>query len=168
MPGLRTATIILSDVELVAALHGLSMLGFTQLWHARWNNLNIKAFPPLYQSGVRYQREPIGSEVWQGPRESYASKKADCEDLAAGWRVPELWMSGETAAYPKVIRINAVLRHVVLVRADGTEEDPSVILGMSEKREPGSSAREREKVKPVMKTPSVKLPFGLPDPNSLV
>ena len=44
---------------------------------------------PLYQSGVRYAREPIGSEVWQTALETQQLGKGDCEDLVA-WRVAEL------------------------------------------------------------------------------
>lgn len=34
--------------------------------------------PPLYSSGVRYQREPKGVENWQLPAETYQRRFGDC------------------------------------------------------------------------------------------
>ena len=57
-----------------------------------------KRFPKLYQSGVRYEREP-----WAGEYEEFADcltvlhrQWGDCDDLAA-WRVAELQEAGEPA-----------------------------------------------------------------------
>lgn len=127
MPGLRAAVIIYTDAQLVAELCGLSLVGYVDLLQAARAG---RAYPELYRSGVRYQREPAGSEVWQSPKSSYASRRADCEDLAAGWRVPELWLLGETRARPFVRRVSAGLRHILVERADGSLEDPSLCLGM--------------------------------------
>jgi hypothetical protein len=91
---------------------------------------NGQPFPELYASGVRYEREPQKRERWQLPRETMSARVGDCEDLAAGWRVPELWEQGERAAAVFIKRINPRLRHIMVRRADGTLEDPSARLGM--------------------------------------
>ena len=160
---LRASIIIYSDLELVGYLHGLSVVGYIDMLEAAQSG---HPYLPLYRSGVRYQREPPGSEVWQTPRFTWASKEADCEDLSAGWRVPELWALGETAARPHVRRISPYLRHILVQRADGTIEDPSLILGMHKERHPrtwrAEAERARAAVLPPMQTPEEKLPWHLP------
>lgn len=84
--------------------------------------------PPLYASGVRYQRER-GTERWQTCEQVFSARVGDCEDLAA-WRVAELHQAGEVDAAPIVTRTGRKLWHVRVRRADGTIEDPSRILGM--------------------------------------
>jgi hypothetical protein len=157
---LRAASIIYSDEQLIAALLGLSLTGYVDLYQAARDGF---PYPPLYSSsGVRYKREPPGSEVWQIPQASFASLDADCEDLCAGWRVPLLWLYGETAAMPYVRRINPRLRHILVERADGTIEDPSLILGMHDRSDKSEGPAALRLVKPLMPTPSVLLPFRLP------
>lgn len=84
--------------------------------------------PPLYASGVRYQREPRGREWWQLPSETRREKSGDCEDLA-GYRVAELQLSGEPAKL-LLRRISGGLWHAMVKRGDGSIEDPSKRLGM--------------------------------------
>ncbi len=84
--------------------------------------------PPIYESGVRYEREPPRRERWQTALESYQRQIADCEDLAA-WLCAELRFNGEAA------RIHCYapkpgLIHCVVERANGQLEDPSRKLGM--------------------------------------
>ena len=67
-------------------------------------------YPLLYDSGVKYVREPPGSEVWQTPYHAIGTRGADCEDLSC-WRAAELWALGETRARPEVRRISPRLRH---------------------------------------------------------
>jgi hypothetical protein len=154
MPSLRRATIIYSDTQLVAELLGHTVVCLVELVeHARRG----EPFPLLYESGCKYQREPPGSEVWQTPRASMASKCLDCED-AACWRSAELWRLGETRASPYVKRINPRLRHIVVERADGSIEDPSVILGMHKRSNPGEAAEALRAVLPPMRTPDA-IPF---------
>jgi hypothetical protein len=154
MAGLRAATILYSDEELEAYLFGLAFAGWVNLTAALRDG---RPFPLLYDSGVRYVREPPGSEVWQIPRDSYASKSSDCEDLGAGWRVPELWLLGETAARPFLKRVNEQLRHIQVERADGSIEDPSVICGM---RGPDKARQARALVKPTIATPLIPILFS--------
>jgi transglutaminase-like putative cysteine protease len=89
--------------------------------------------PALYSGRIRYRREPAGIENWQSARETALLGYGDCEDLVA-YRVAELRRQG-VKAWPKVVPINARLRHVLVVYRDprtGAEvtEDPSKKLGM--------------------------------------
>lgn len=95
--------------------------------------------PLLYQSGVRYRRAPLGEECWlpiPWVLASYFSGgTADCKSLAT-WRAAELRMWGEparcftTVSRRKGANLELVLYHVLVRRADGSDEDPSAILGM--------------------------------------
>lgn len=91
---------------------------------------DLRANPqePLYRSGVRYRREAVGSESWQLPSETASLRGGDCEDLAC-WRAAELQIAGERARV-LVKQVRPRLFHVVVVRANGTIEDPSKKLGM--------------------------------------
>lgn len=92
--------------------------------------------PPLYRSGVRYEREP-----WQGTIEEFATipivlerKWGDCDDLAA-WRAAELAARSREAARAIVIEAPGSKRsgrkyHCVVARSSGYIEDPSFHLGM--------------------------------------
>lgn len=84
--------------------------------------------PPLYGSGVRYRRER-GTERWQTCEQVFSRNVGDCEDLAC-WRVAELRQAGEVDACAIVSRTGRRLWHVRVLRADGTIEDPSRMLGM--------------------------------------
>jgi hypothetical protein len=83
---------------------------------------------PLYKSGVRYAREPLGSEVWQTALETKNLGCGDCEDLVA-WRCAELRVAGEDAT-PYVKDVRPGLRHCLVRRANGALECPSRALGM--------------------------------------
>jgi len=84
--------------------------------------------PSLYRSGVRYSREPAGRERWQLPSETRALGRGDCEDLAV-YRVAELRAAGEKAKL-LLRRSGPRLWHALVLRGDGTTEDPSAKLGM--------------------------------------
>jgi len=92
--------------------------------------LRSQPLPPLYASGVRYQREPRGQEDWQSARETYKRRAGDCEDLAA-WRAAELRVSGYDPRATAIIkRIRPGLIHCLVLRGNGMLEDPSKVLGM--------------------------------------
>lgn len=92
--------------------------------------LRASPLPPLYQSGVRYEREPRGQENWQTCHETLKRKAGDCEDLAA-WRAAELRVTGaDPAAVAIIKRIRPGLIHCLVRRGNGHLEDPSKILGM--------------------------------------
>lgn len=83
--------------------------------------------PALYESGVRYRREPQGRERWQLAPHTYHFGYGDCEDLST-WRAAELRVAGY-AARPVVYRSGPRTLHVVVVTPWGVE-DPSRVLGM--------------------------------------
>lgn len=127
MSALRARIALFSDAELLGYLYGLAFAGLEDLRAAKRAG---RPYPPLFKAGVRWKREETGKEHWQLPRETYALHEGDCEDLAAGWRVPELWLLGEDGARIFLKVVNPLLRHILVRRADGTIEDPSKILGM--------------------------------------
>lgn len=111
-----------------------------------------KPYPPLYESGVVYQREP-----WSGRVEEFADCRTvlrrgwgDCDDLCA-YRLAELLEAGERPARPCSRHVTAEpgctacvsgadIRvywrgpgkpmHVEVRRASGAIEDPSRFLGL--------------------------------------
>ena len=89
--------------------------------------------PSLYTSGVRYQREARGQEVWQDIPNCIQLRRGDCEDLAA-WRVAELRQRGIHArGHLKWFHkpsIKITMYHVEVRLPDGSIEDPSKKLGM--------------------------------------
>ncbi|HEY0711730.1 MAG TPA: hypothetical protein VGF45_03595 [Polyangia bacterium] len=103
-------------------------------------HLAQKAYPPLFEAGVRYRREQ--GERWRDVPTLIERGEGDCEDLAC-WRIAELRASG-VHAFPYVAfqRRNGAYRYHALVerfkrfdRKAGrfvgqTVEDPSRVLGM--------------------------------------
>ena len=106
--------------ELEALLEGLVRMDLVQLRRGM--------VPPLYQSGVRYRREPRKREDWQTAAETYARRYGDCEDLAA-YRAADLRLAG-IEARAIVYQAAPGLKHVVVEYPDGRREDPSKRLGM--------------------------------------
>jgi hypothetical protein len=86
-----------------------------------------RPIPPIYASGVRYDRRDP-NERWQLPSETLGRRRGDCEDLAA-WRAAELLLRGERASVG-VRRTGPRVLHAIVVRANGSVEDPSKRLGM--------------------------------------
>lgn len=104
-----------------AALEGLAQLATED--HLAGN------LPPLYESGIRYQRER-GTENWLMPSEALMAGVSDCEDLAA-YRVGELRAHGiDPGARIVVEQTGPRTMHAIVQRSDGTQEDPSAALGM--------------------------------------
>lgn len=87
--------------------------------------------PLLIDSGVRYEREPPGQELWLTIPWVRLMGHGDCEDLAC-WRAAELRVRGEDARPFHTLRYTPKgrLYHIRVKRADGTIEDPSAALGM--------------------------------------
>lgn len=86
--------------------------------------------PPLYRAGVHYKRER--PDRWDTCDLVLERGWGDCEDLAA-WRAAELRQMGENA-YADVVHVSARQWHAIVVRADGSREDPSRRLGMGARR----------------------------------
>lgn len=116
----------LSDPYLVPLLTALCQIN--EIWFAEGGQA-----PPLYASGVRYLGEGVGEEHWRSIPIVLSLGHADCKSLAA-WRVAELRRIGERARcrYSSKRTPTGRLWHIFVVRADGTEEDPSRILGMND------------------------------------
>lgn len=106
--------------QVCAAVTGLVLVNLAQLQHL--------TLLPLYQSGVRYRREPVSRENWLSIGELYARRFGDCEDLAAA-RCAQLRHGGEKALIHVKI-VNPTLMHILVRRENGTLEDPSKALGM--------------------------------------
>lgn len=106
--------------------------------------LRVHRCPELYKIGVRYMEEPLNQATLGSGEpqriEEFAAIPAiiergwgDCDDLSP-WRCAELRERGE----PAKIRIQwkrnpsngQKLFHIVVRRADGSIEDPSLLLGM--------------------------------------
>lgn len=88
--------------------------------------LSRTAYPRLYASGVRYQREP--DERWLLVPQIIERGWDDCEGLAS-WRAAEYRLAG----IPAVVRLvpgRAARWHAVVGLPDGRIEDPSRRLGM--------------------------------------
>lgn len=92
-----------------------------------------RGLPSLYDSGVRYIRDPKGKDYFADVVHILRAGGADCSSLVA-WRIADLWNAGETSAdfrlhwrsYPDGLR----QYHILVRRADGMTEDPSRMLGM--------------------------------------
>lgn len=85
--------------------------------------------PPLYQSGIRYATAPghgSGVEDFANPWTVLARGTGDCNDLVL-YRLVELNLHGEPARCRGEWLGNEV--HVVIRRANGDYEDPSLLLG---------------------------------------
>lgn len=90
----------------------------------------------LYESRVRYQAEPLGSEIWQSAKETLELGFGDCEDLVA-WRVAEYihggmtaGLLGKTGVSPYIKDVRPGLRHCLVRLPNGALECPSRKLGM--------------------------------------
>ena len=88
--------------------------------------------PPIYQSGVVYQREKPHSELWLTIPAILRAGSGDCEDLSC-WRAAELVKNGIKARafatrMPTVSGFHR-LWHIRVSTPRGIE-DPSKLLGM--------------------------------------
>jgi hypothetical protein len=112
------------SANMVAGLLDALAAGYAPWW-------SVCPLPPLYSSGVVYKTDRqhgSGVERFHSPWEVAHSKTGDCNDLVL-WRLTELLVSGERVAAD---RTRAVWSggdvHVLVRRADGSLEDPSLIL----------------------------------------
>lgn len=120
-----TIRIPVSAASYAAAIEGLTRINQRILSAARNVGGHVA---PLYQSGVRYKREP--RDVWRHIGDVYKSGWGDCEDLAAA-RVSQLRVSGEDPrSYVAVYQSGPRRYHAIVARGDGSTEDPSRRLGM--------------------------------------
>jgi len=74
---------------------------------------------------LRYQLEPVGSEDWKLSHNVMRDGWGDCEDLAM-WRAAGLRATGEDeGARAVVVSTGEHKLHAVVLRSDGSIEDPS-------------------------------------------
>lgn len=103
--------------------------------------MDLRSYPRLYQSGLRYQREIQGREHWLSAPTLMILGVGDCEDLS-GYRTAELRRDGEMATvliYPTGGRGY----HAIVKRADGSTEDPSeILIRMARGEVPGRKKRK--------------------------
>lgn len=93
-------------------------------------------YPSLYESGVRYRREPRGQEDWKHIDRLLEDGIGDCEDLS-GARAAELRVIGEQAT-AMVVPTKSGKFHAIVIRGNGEIEDPSRLLLAKEKSMPGN------------------------------
>ena len=100
------------------------------------HQMRRRRLPPLYSSGVRYQRErclvtgvPETCERFLTAEQLLKERVGDCDDLSA-YRASELIHSGlDPFARARVYR-SGTGYHAIVVRGNGAIEDPSAVLGM--------------------------------------
>lgn len=119
--------------------NGLENLSMANLYAYRSN----PTLPSIYDAGVVYRREPPGNEQFKDVHAILADGHGDCEDLAcavAAWRTVRTHEHCVPTVTWKRRGPNSWLYHITVLRADGTREDPSRVLGMN--REPGEWRQE--------------------------
>lgn len=124
---LRPTLIVRTDDDAADVLRALFAINVGQV--------RRRLVPLLYSSGVRYQREARGREHWNDALTCVQRWRAmrvgsDCEDLAC-WRAAELVaLNVDPRARPMLRNVRPGLKHAVVLRGDGSIEDPSKRLGM--------------------------------------
>lgn len=140
MPLVVTIRVPTSIAAMEAVVEGLAALNFRAMHTAV---LGGGGFPPLYESGIVYRREPPGSEEWQSAIDLMRTGEGDCEDLSA-YRVGELRTLGEPATVA-IIRNPSGSYHAVVRREDGSIEDPSrICIAIEMERKASSQKRKRK------------------------
>ena len=97
--------------------------------------LRTHQVPSLYESGIRYEEEPVGQpyEDFSAIPVVLARGWGDCDDLVS-WRIAELRNAGENAKVRLKWQYDPIrgarMFHVLVRRANGQVEDPSLRLGM--------------------------------------
>lgn len=109
--------------EVLAAYYTAIAEGLVQL---NLVQMQLHQYPPLLASGVRYRREPRGSELWSSVSIVYLRGYGDCEDLAA-IVVAEARLRGKEARVVVRPARNARGFHAV-AEVEGKRYDPSRAL----------------------------------------
>lgn len=127
-----------ASVRVSMPFSGAAELGLALDALTAWNVQAMREhpLPPLYESGVVYQREPLCRaangvehmcEEFVTAHEVVRRGVGDCDDLGP-FLAAQLRQQGEQAA--AFARPSAAGWHVVVRRGDGSIEDPSARLGM--------------------------------------
>lgn len=97
--------------------------------------MRANAFPALSSGSIRYDIEE-SQELFDDATTLAARRSGDCDDLAA-YRLAELWVAGEVRARARVRWQSDPSQeipwgfHALVMRADGSIEDPSLECGMN-------------------------------------
>lgn len=120
-PAVLTLTLPISAEYISAALEALTGINAVMIAE--------RGLPDVYDAKVTYRRERPGRERWQNAAETLALGYGDCEDLAC-WRAAWLRVNEAEPARAVAIPGGPHTIHIVVVRGDGSIEDPSADLGM--------------------------------------
>lgn len=107
-----------------ALAEGLVRLNVALMEHAAERGVEA---PYLYDTDVRYRREPAHQEWWETADDIIGvinKRSGDCEDLAAYHAAWLRAFEGELARV-KIIRTDRGTFHAVVEREDGSIDDPS-------------------------------------------
>ena len=119
-------------------------------------------YPSIYRSGIKYRRE--SKDTWRPITEVYRSGVGDCEDLSAARVAVLREQHGEKNARVGVYQSGPKRFHAIVIREDGTREDPSKRLGMGKKR---GFPMKMQQVKPIVGCPGAWVGVGSdPRPSS--
>lgn len=121
---------------LEALAEGLVLLNCEMMRYAHDRGADI---PSLYDSGIVYRREPEGREWWESASDMLnvvTDRSGDCEDVAA-YRAAELRFHEGEPAYVVIVPTKRGGFHCKVARADGSLEDPSLILLEQESQDTG-------------------------------
>lgn len=124
---------VLSSAELPILLECLGEMNDAEIdqWVAEGKPL--ESIPSIYDSGVRYEREPKGQELWVTIRRLYARKRGDCEDIAsahASWLRKVRRERARAVFRRRRMRAGWWLYHILTQRQSGAIDDACVDLGM--------------------------------------
>jgi len=138
-----------SAAAYAAAIEGLSNLNQHVIRSGGFD------YPSIYRAGIRYRRE--SKDIWRPINEVYKSGFGDCEDLAAA-RVAWLRERGEKGARVGVYQSGPKRYHAIVIRGDGSREDPSKALGMNSK--PKRIRLRRRNCRPIPGRPGAWVAVG--------
>lgn len=106
----------------------------TRLNEVLIRNGDVPPWPEALARGVRWRPEPPGAERFDHAGTVLSRGWGDCDDLAP-YAVASLRASGEDpTAQSVVMRTGPHRWHAVVLRSDGSIEDPSVDAGMLQRR----------------------------------
>ena len=90
----------------------------------------VPSFERGLRYGVKWRPEPKGDEHFDSADRVLARRMGDCDDLAP-WHAASLRVSGEDPGARAVVRRSGPKRwHAVVLRSDGSIDDPSLRAGM--------------------------------------
>lgn len=145
-----------------AYLVALWTLVYVDLWCLRAARHRLfsshpRPYPPVYQMAC-YAPDPIGVELWGCTTSLFLRGSGDCEDIACA-RIAERLSVGDTCR-PRIDTTVApdgsTVHHILIENPDGTEEDPSDLLGMNLGEAHGDRTIARCRVRPAPRRQEVR------------